>query len=618
MKRNWIARKYGEMGIKNKTLLFVSIIVACMMFIFAFAFIGIMNYRVRNESEKATKKVLLNTAELINDYFDEVGSIANEANYDYYLQNYLINANEAWAGASRADRSKNMVYSQMSTKLFSSYINNRVDVSSIMVFGEKDLLLHKSIYEYWSYVMNYTDLEWYKGAVEEERKAVVTGPQHHGFLLGNTEKTISVSRQISNCEDGSNLGIMLIDLNLNEVANISRTSFNAEKGTLLLLNKKGDIVYQCNNGNVAYYSDTMPFTQQKSTLAEGLQSKPEGVFMVKQGGEQFQAVSVYCDKPEWTLVALTPMVEITKEIYNMLALIVLLVLLITIIIVFVLNGVLSNIVRPIVELTDHLDTIKTYETIDLVQVNGKDETGRLAASFNKMLKRIHNLMGRLVIEQEEKRKYELQALQAQINPHFLYNTLDSIVWMAELNDPHVIPMTEALAKLFRISLSKGAEEIYVKNELEHVRNYLVIQSMRYENKFTYEINIANDVRECMMLKLIVQPIVENSIYHGMKLKQGKGHIVIDAAKQDEKLIITVSDDGNGMSDEECRNILTDAERFKDTSGSGIGVKNVNERIKLFYGLEYGLNYQSELGKGTNVTITLPVNYFEKGVGDENS
>ena len=222
-----------------------------------------------------------------------------------------------------------------------------------------------------------------------------------------------------------------------------------------------------------------------------------------------------------------------------------------------------------------------------------------------MLERIENLKEQVVEEQEDKRKYELQALQAQINPHFLYNTLDSIIWMAETQDSNIVAMTEALAKLFRISLNKGNEEILLKKEMEHVKNYLIIQSMRYADKFTFEIRVEPEVEKCRIIKLILQPIVENCIYHGIKKKRGSGHIIIRAFHSEPNLILQVKDDGCGMSRETCEKMLSYEIEQENISGSGIGVKNVNERIQLRFGKEYGLHYDSEEGKGTTVTYTLP-------------
>jgi two-component system sensor histidine kinase YesM len=197
-------------------------------------------------------------------------------------------------------------------------------------------------------------------------------------------------------------------------------------------------------------------------------------------------------------------------------------------------------------------------------------------------------------------------LQAQINPHFLYNTLDSIVWMAETNNSEVVAMTEALARLFRITLSRGEDQITLEQELEHVRNYLIIQSIRYVNKFDYQIEADENLLQFKVLKLILQPLVENSIYHGIKNKRQKGHIGIIAHAIDGRLLIEVSDDGIGMSPEKAASLLSTMVNNGKDRLSGIGVRNVHERIQLYYGPEYGLQFESSPGLGTTVRIWLPL------------
>ena len=221
-----------------------------------------------------------------------------------------------------------------------------------------------------------------------------------------------------------------------------------------------------------------------------------------------------------------------------------------------------------------------------------------------MIEKIKELMLQNNKEQELKRKNELKALQAQINPHFLYNTLDSIVWMAESKkSEEVVLMTSALAKLFRTSISKGEEVISINNEIEHIKNYLIIQKIRYKNKLDFEIDVDDEILHNKVLKIILQPLVENSIYHGIKNKDGIGIITIKGRRIQDKILLQVIDNGTGMTPAEIDKVFNKKGR---QSGSGIGVYNVNQRIKLYYGDEYGLGYESEIDKGTIVSVWLPV------------
>ena len=239
---------------------------------------------------------------------------------------------------------------------------------------------------------------------------------------------------------------------------------------------------------------------------------------------------------------------------------------------------------------------------------GSKEVESLSHSFLVMVQRIEELMEEVRTTEAVKRQRELDALQAKINPHFLYNTLDSVVWMAETgNNQGVVKMVTALASLFRISIAKGHDTITLKEELSHVESYLDIQSMRYKDKFRFTITLPEELENTPTIKLIIQPIVENSIYHGIKYLQEEGLIEISAeTTEDDKVRITVRDNGVGMSPEILSSILDkEKERSHISDGNGIGLINIDERIKLSYGEEYGLSIESELDEGTSVIIVIP-------------
>ena len=223
---------------------------------------------------------------------------------------------------------------------------------------------------------------------------------------------------------------------------------------------------------------------------------------------------------------------------------------------------------------------------------------------------MRGLMDDVVYEQELKRKREFDALQAQINPHFLYNTLDSIVWMVESQrQEEAISMITALASLFRISLSKGKDFIPIKTELQHAAYYLHIQNIRYKNKFSVTTHVDPAIEECTTIKLIIQPLLENAIYHAMEVMDGDGEIVINGYKKEGSVYIEVIDNGLGMTQEKVDSLLTSGAK-PGKKGSGIGLKNVHQRLQLYYGAEYGLEIESELDEGTTIRIHLPENYGE--------
>ncbi len=233
----------------------------------------------------------------------------------------------------------------------------------------------------------------------------------------------------------------------------------------------------------------------------------------------------------------------------------------------------------------------------------KEEESKELKKAHKQLeekdKTIETLMKRI-------REKELEALQARINPHFLYNTLESVIWLAEAGDNSgVIKQATALATLFRVSIAKGKDVITIQEELTHVKSYLEIQAIRYKDKFDYTFIVPDELKHCPTTKLIVQPIVENSIYHGFKSIMDDGHIIIRVeAVGDDKIAIKVSDNGIGMDEKTAKALFNHNSDIK-RSGNGIGLVNINERLKLAYGDEYGLSVESEIEKGTTITILIP-------------
>jgi len=273
---------------------------------------------------------------------------------------------------------------------------------------------------------------------------------------------------------------------------------------------------------------------------------------------------------------------------------------------FYISYVFSNwFTKPIINMAKQMKKVEKGDLTARVEVNSEDEIGNLAKSFNIMTEKLGSLVRRIVIEEEEKRNYELNALRAQINPHFLYNTLDSIIWMAECKEnDKVIEMTSALSKMLRASINNKEGGVTLGLEIQNAVNYLKIQKFRYSNKLNYRIDIPKKLYDKKAAHLILQPLVENAIYHGIKGKEGIGTITIKAYEKMEDikiLYIKIIDNGIGMKQE-------DIEKIVDKKGKdpyGIGVVNVNKRIALIYGDEYGLEIKSKIGTGTEVIIRIP-------------
>lgn len=269
--------------------------------------------------------------------------------------------------------------------------------------------------------------------------------------------------------------------------------------------------------------------------------------------------------------------------------------------------IVKGIVDPVKELCEVATTVGTGDFEVRAQSENTDELAILGESFNEMVGRIGTLVEDVKIEQEKLRSIELQLLQEQINPHFLYNTLDTITWLSETGEnEQVIAMVNALSDFFRTGLSNGKSIVTIKEEVKHVESYLSIQRFRYQDILEYEIDIPEDIEEAIIPKLTLQPIVENALYHGIKNKRGKGRIEIKGYQDGPYIILQVSDDGIGISKEKLKRLNDLIKEGADTKEEkGFGLRNVYERLHLTYEQSFDMELKSDGESGTEVILKIP-------------
>jgi two-component system, sensor histidine kinase YesM len=271
----------------------------------------------------------------------------------------------------------------------------------------------------------------------------------------------------------------------------------------------------------------------------------------------------------------------------------------------------ESIYAPIKKLQDITHVLADQDLAVLVNRENRDEMAQLGRSFNAMVDKIRELLDFKLREQDNLKKYELKMLQAQINPHFLYNTLDTIIWMAGANQTaQVIDLVHALSTFFRVTLSKGQDWIKISEEVEHVRSYLTIQKMRYEDILDFYIEVDEAILPGTILNLTLQPLVENALYHGIKNKRNGGTIwVRGSLKGADHIFLEVEDDGIGFTAERLAQVRADLANDQspvELTANGFGINNVNKRIKLYYGTAYGLSVESEYQKGTRISLLIPM------------
>lgn len=354
-------------------------------------------------------------------------------------------------------------------------------------------------------------------------------------------------------------------------------------------------------GNMVYHP-------QQQLLYAGLKKEEAGRLACLGDGTYVEDTVIYTTQKvpnsTWRVVGISYIDETVNESFWQMTRIILiaaaLILVAAVVVGFVLSCIIS---RPLQKLETAMEAFEqNADGFVFNSITGTREVEELSDSFLHMVGRIQRLMTAVREEEVALRKTELKALQAQINPHFLYNTLDSIAWMCERGkNADAVQMVHALARLFRISISRGHELIPIEKELQHAQSYLHIQNFRYKNQFRYQFDVDEACLSYYCNKITLQPIIENAIYHGMDRMVDEGMIRISIHQSEDKIIFTVEDNGVGMTEEQCEEVL----KKERSDRAGIGIKNVNDRIKIYFGEEYGLTIKSELDEGTCVTIMMP-------------
>lgn len=484
------------------------------------------------------------------------------------------------------------------------YENNRDSLVSIAVFSQEGQLIAAApLAGLKASVFPHRET-WFTTAMDQIENLHFSTPHVQNLFEDPDHRyrwVVSLSRQVELTRKGSiESGILLVDMNFSGIEQICKdVTLPYSQGYLYLIDGSGELIYhprqqliyagllEENNLSAANYAD--------GTHTETFQGQRRSVTVKTVG------------YTGWKLVGVVPRANMLDN-YGQLMLFFLFVVFFSIFLLVFANLRLSEwITAPMKQLDRAVKELESgREPVDFT-VNGPYEVEHLSRSIQSMVSTLRHLMDDILEQEAQKRRSELDVLQSQINPHFLYNTLDSVVWMTENGRTEdAVVMLTALARFFRISLSRGSNIIPLADELEHARHYLTIQKMRYKNKFSAQISAEDSVESLYTIKLIIQPILENAIYHGMAYADGDGEIQIHAFREGEDVLIEVTDNGPGMPEELVEQLLSpNGPAVSGAKGSGIGFRNVHQRIQLTFGPDYGLTILSEPDSGTTVRIRLP-------------
>ena len=512
-------------------------------------------YIIMNKEIEYTNGNVISTSRYITLYADKLKNIINLLSVDADVRNFLISGNE--------DSKKSI------EKMIYSILDSNKGIKNITVIGKNGNIVSSDKNNDMKISENMMKEKWYVDAINNSDMPVFNPSRKNSTSSMNSALWfLSISRDIKNSK-GENLGVIVFDIKYETLERyLNSISFG----------KQIDNIIVDKNNNIIYYKDVKCFADKKCLAKFSEKNKNKDTYLYE----------TQIENTNWNLRSLAntnDLVTLKKNFSHIVIIIFLVSLAFSSIITFI---VITKILRPLIKLENHMQNFEN----NLREFHLSEKTGyevqNLVEHFNIMVEKIKYL-----------REYEIKALHSQINPHFLYNTLDTIIWMAEFEDNEkVISITKSLANYFRLSLSNGHEKIPLKDEIMHTKEYLFIQKQRYEDKLSYFFNIEDEsLLSIEVPKIIIQPIVENSIYHGIKNLSGNGIITIDVYRENSTVNISVKDNGIGFEK---------AKQFKKSKTGGVGFQNVDKRIKFYYGKNYGvfINKDSKT-EGAEVIIKIP-------------
>lgn len=553
------------------TLLVVIIMLIAASTIHYFLFSRTTDKLVESQSREINKQIVLNYENYINSIIEtanyvQAASLNQDVSRDYeVLQNiYLINS------------------------------DLKKDVLSIFLFDSRgNKLLGNQVRE--SRIPEISRESWFREARDEKKIIHFSYTRNLSVSEGREDQVISVSKAVEFTRNGRmEEGVILLELNFKIITDLAGKTNLGEGGHILILDDEDNLIYS--SGTYEQQQDGESVSIAVARFFGGFSAEINSMMMYMN--------ITPLSHTRWRIVTVNNINDVAltkKQILYILYAIGFASILSSGAIALLLSRRISH---PLKNLKKSMYEIEQGNFNAHVETSGQREILHLAESFNSMIDQIHTLMQRVVNEQREKRKTELRALQNQINPHFLYNTLDSIVWLAEnQRSEDVITTVIALARFFRISISKGQTFIPVKDEISHIKNYLTIQKIRYVEKFQYKIEIDPDIYDFRVMKLILQPIVENAIYHGVG-EDDLETITIRGYRSNGFLVFEVENTGYGLTPERIEELHRSLE--ETDVNSSVGMRNVYQRLKLYYGQEAGIEISSVPDETTTVKLIMPI------------
>ena len=555
--------------------------------VIAMAFMGIILYTQFAENTKH------NAIESNKQLLDQAGW-----NLNTYLRNMMTVSDTMYYNVIK---NRDLTYEPLDKEMALLYAANKDNLISIACVTEDGAVMAAAPVATRKRGIDIKTQDWFIQANEKIENLHFSTPHVQNLFDSSNYRyywVVSLSRSVELTNIGRiRKGVLLVDMNFSGIEQLLSKANEKGYGYIYLIDRSGEIIYHPQQQ--AIYSNLV---QENNQVAAGYE---DGDHTEEFAGKERVVIVKTVGYTGWKLVSVTPVQDFSVNLNQIRFFTVMIALISIVLIIFGNVFISAKVTDPIRKLEKSIKYLEDGNLDMDIYIGGTHEIRHLGRTITSMVRQMRKLMDDMVTEQQEKRKSALDALQSQINPHFLYNTLDSVVWMIESERyQEAISMITALAKLFRISLSKGKNIIPIRDEIAHAKYYLDIQRVRYKNKFEVRIEVDPAIEDYCTIKLIVQPLLENAIYYGVEHMDGDGVIILRGYEDGDDICIEVADNGMGIPKENIELLLTDDTRVRKR-GSGIGLRNIDQRIKLYFKGNYGLTIESELDEGTTVQIRLP-------------
>ncbi|MCD9024188.1 sensor histidine kinase [Cohnella silvisoli] len=539
----------------------------------------------------------------IESYIDDVETLTNAPYYSSETQQTLLTLKYK-VGLQRAEAE---------SKLFNTIdvlLGLRKDINGIYIFDDTNNRYYKTSVGDVTPFYSFVDQPWFAKikSLHGERLIIPTHKADY-FVSPKTKYVFSIGRSIVSKETNEEIGLIYVDMDLQVIRNILSSLKQKKSTEFFIVDNEGSLVYSYDEKNLGE-----PFDRPE-LMSDG---KPrEGNQIIRLDDRRQLMTSNYSKKVGWwyiTATDLEPLLQPNERaIRNIILISTVLLLVLLSIISFLVS---SSITNPIKQLQKAMRQLDNDRFLPVGGIHTRDEIGSLVNSYNDMIRKIADLINTVYKAGIKEREAQLIALQTQINPHFLHNTLNSISCMAEVQGVQEISIVcKAVSDLFRYSIKAGSGAVALREEIASIKQYMTIQSFRYENRIEAVFNVDESLLDCKVLKLSLQPIVENAVYHGLEPKRGKGVVIIGMETEEDALILSVFDNGIGMNETRLarmrQSLVESIDITKQGPAGGVGLKNVHDRLQLYYGDHYGLKINSAEGTGTSVLLRMPLT-LEKG------